>query len=169
MTKRLRPVACSSSWTASMRSQGWLPSQGVHSTLHFPLHYTNYTNVSWISSPYSQFEPKVQQRGHPHSARADSGETWIRIFISTTMIFFLNSSWLTWNLNQDLCFHDDNCDYHQAILAGRLAPGAHVIVTSRPHTLTYLQVPNSKFLLFKLPSAWQSANNKVLGFGGQGV
>lgn len=27
----------------------------------------------------------------------------------------------------------------QAILAGRLAPGAHVIVTSRPHTLTYLQ------------------------------
>ena len=28
----------------------------------------------------------------------------------------------------------------QAILAGRLAPGAHVIVTSRPHTLTYLQV-----------------------------
>ena len=28
----------------------------------------------------------------------------------------------------------------RAILAGRLAPGAHVIVTSRPHTLTYLQV-----------------------------
>ena len=25
-------------------------------------------------------------------------------------------------------------------MAGRLAPGAHVIVTSRPHTLTYLQV-----------------------------
>ena len=73
-------------------------------------------NVSSNSPPHLQLEPKVQQRGHPHSPRADSGE-------------------MKHNLN-----HDD-CD-HQAILAGRLAPGAHVIVTSRPHTLTYLQVPN---------------------------
>ena len=28
----------------------------------------------------------------------------------------------------------------QSLLSGRLAAGAHVIVTSRPHTLTYLQV-----------------------------
>ena len=28
----------------------------------------------------------------------------------------------------------------QSLLSGRLAPGAHVIITSRPHTLTYLQV-----------------------------
>ena len=73
-------------------------------------------NVSSNSPPHLQLEPKVQQRGHPHSPRADSGE-------------------MKHNSN-----HDD-CD-HQAILAGRLAPGAHVIVTSRPHTLTYLQVPN---------------------------
>ena len=36
--------------------------------------------------------------------------------------------------------HSSHHADHQAILAGRLAPGAHVIVTSRPHTLTYLQV-----------------------------
>ena len=28
----------------------------------------------------------------------------------------------------------------QSLLCGRLAPGSHVIITSRPHTLTYLQV-----------------------------
>ena len=31
----------------------------------------------------------------------------------------------------------------QSLLSGRLAPGAHVIITSRPHTLTYLQVTSS--------------------------
>ena len=28
----------------------------------------------------------------------------------------------------------------QSLLSGRLAAGSHIIVTSRPHTLTYLQV-----------------------------
>ena len=28
----------------------------------------------------------------------------------------------------------------QSLLSSRLAPGSHIIVTSRPHTLTYLQV-----------------------------
>ena len=31
----------------------------------------------------------------------------------------------------------------QSLLSSRLAPGAHLIVTSRPHTLTYLQVQNT--------------------------
>ena len=80
--------------------------------------------IELMSPPHHQLEPKVQQRGHPHSPRADSGE-------------------MKDNSNHVNYFHDD-CD-HQAILAGRLAPGAHVIVTSRPHTLTYLQVPNCQF------------------------
>ncbi|XP_023321296.1 NACHT, LRR and PYD domains-containing protein 12 [Eurytemora carolleeae] len=47
----------------------------------------------------------------------------------------------------------------QSILCGRLAPGAHVIVTSRPHTLTYLQ-----------SSRWfNTLNKKMLALDIQGL
>ena len=36
----------------------------------------------------------------------------------------------------------------QSLLSGRLAPGAHVIITSRPHTLTYLQVTLSTMMYY---------------------
>jgi len=45
------------------------------------------------------------------------------------------------NLNQKFSVDDilSPIEFTQAIICGRLAPGSHVIVTSRPHTLTYLQ------------------------------
>ena len=38
----------------------------------------------------------------------------------------------------------------QSLLSGRLASGAHIIVTSRPHTLTYLQVSNIELQLYQI-------------------
>ena len=110
---RRRLAASSSSWTALMRSQGLPPSPGALSTSIPKLLSLEFH----FSHP--QLEPKVQQRRHPYSPPADSGK-------------------MEHNLKHDNNFHQ----YAQAILAGRLAPGAHVIVTSRPHTLTYLQVAN---------------------------
>ena len=64
--ERLRLGACSSCWTALMRSQEWL---------HSPGSFPPSLNVSCISLTPFKLEPKVQQWRHPHSPPVDPGDT----------------------------------------------------------------------------------------------
>ena len=48
----------------------------------------------------------------------------------------------------------------QSLLSGRLAPGAHVIITSRPHTLTYLQVISVINLMLYVTSSQPSHTSR---------